>query len=91
MKDEASEALRRGNIRVMGLAKMTWMCAFAVAATNLWLLHTFDDIVAKYGPYGKPTARERRAQRAARYAPPAGYDPFGPLPGTPVPDPILRT
>ena len=94
VKDEASAALRRGNIRVMGLAKMTWMCAFAVAATNMRLLHTWADAVAKHGPYGKPSAQQRRAQRAAQYAPPPGYDPFGPLddsPGTPLPDPVLRT
>lgn len=73
LKDEATQCLRRGNLRVMGRAKTAIMAAFLVAAVNIRLARKLTATSAH--PTAAPIARGPRprtvrlaAIRAARQA-----------------------
>lgn len=65
LKNEATQDLTRGAIRVMGLAKTALMCAFLAAASNLRLAARLSVCVPDEGP-AKPVRKRGPRARTTR-------------------------
>jgi hypothetical protein len=76
LKNDATQDISRGNIRVMGLAKTSLMTLMSVIATNLRLLDRWHDRQAAtqvVAPDGVPERRKRRPRRRTLLRQEAGH------------------